>query len=77
MLDRLLMVVRFFSKELERIVGILYGADGAEPSQEDISKLAQEIYSTNLLTGKTCSKTFSHLSLAIRGVNLARKHGSW
>ena len=45
------MVYALFSKELERIVGILYGADGAEPSQEDISKLAQEIYSTNLLTG--------------------------
>lgn len=42
--------LKHISKELERIVGILYGSDGNEPSQEDISKLAQEIYSTNLLT---------------------------
>ena len=40
-----------FSKDLDRIVTILYGTDGNDPSHEDISKLATEIYGSNLLSG--------------------------
>lgn len=41
--------LKHISKELERIVAILYGTGDSEPSQEDISKLAQEVYQANLL----------------------------
>jgi len=42
--------VKHISKDLERVVNILYGSDGNEPSHEDISKLATEIYGHSLLT---------------------------
>ena len=40
-----------FSKDLNRVLEILYGADGHEPSGEDVSKLSTEIYQNDLLSG--------------------------
>lgn len=42
--------LKHISKDLDRIVTILYGTDGNDPSHEDISKLATEIYGSNLLS---------------------------
>lgn len=42
--------LKHISKELDRMVTILYGTEGNEPSTEEISKLATEIYGSNLLS---------------------------
>ena len=39
---------------------ILYGAEGHEPSGEDVSKLATEIYQNNLLLGPCFSDKNEH-----------------
>lgn len=40
---------KIISKDLNRVMEILYGAEGHEPSGEDVSKLSTEIYQNDLL----------------------------
>lgn len=47
--DRKDQEAKTISKDLNRVMDILYGAEGHEPSGEDVSKLATEIYQNNLL----------------------------